>query len=292
MAEHKSGDRLGIFIVCALFAGSMICGSTGWKQYVGDSMPLTWTDIAYRMMTLFTVNASFEEPNVPLLLDISRFLSPLTLAGTVIVLTLRYFKVGLTAFAVRTFYRDHAVFYGCNPRSLLVASDIVRERRVVFVLDDPEESAIEEITGIGAVALSGHRSRQSAFRRSALARARWLFVMPMSDVESQSISRAAEVFLASMRGRARPSIFVEYGDDFALRVARAQGEARSAKNADPLNYVNVQPFNLELHLAREVVSRYQPDFTSVRGRFRTAIFGFDKLGQMLSLIHISEPTRR
>lgn len=283
MSDKKSIDRLsGICVICALFAASIVCGSIGWQEYIGGEMSLTWTDIAYRLLMLFTVNASFDEPNVPLLLDIARFLSPLTLAGTVIFVTLSFFKARLTAFMVRTFYRKHAVFYGCGARSLVIASDIVKARRVVFLLEERDESVLDGIAEIGAVALSGSSSVQSAFRQAALHRASWFFVMPTSDIASQSISHAAEDFLMARHGTKRPSIFVEYTDDFSLRIAREQSEARSAKKSASSDYISMHPFNLELQLAREVVDGCQPDFASMHEPFHTAVFGFDKLGQMLA----------
>jgi hypothetical protein len=282
MPIKKSLARFGgPFLVGALFVGSVVCGSIGWKQYIGDSMPLTWTDIAYRLLTLFTINASFDEPNVPLLLDVARFLAPLALASTVVFVMIGFFRTRLTAFAVRSLWRGHAIFYGCNPRSLLVASDIVKTRRVAFVpnTDEPVPDGVSEM---GAVALSRAVSPKAAFRQSSLARASVLFVMCESDVASQSVSRAAEELLESRRRRPRAAIFAEYSDDFSLRVAREQGEARAAKKTASMDYVAVHPFNLELQLAREIIDGCQPGLDSLDRPFHTAIFGFDRLGQALA----------
>lgn len=284
MSMKKSINRFGgPCLIGALFAGSVVCGSIGWKIYIGDSIPLTWTDIAYRLLTLFTVNANFDEPNVPPLLDVARFLAPLTLASTVVFVTIGFFRERLTAFAVRAFWRGHAVFYGCNPRSLLIASDIAKTRRVAFVSDcDDHGDDADAIEEIGAVSLGKAASPKAAFRQAALSRASVLFVMPESDVSSQSVSHAAEDFLESKRRHARPAIFAEYTDDFSLRVAREQGEARAAKKPGSSDYVAVHPFNLELQLAREIIDGCQPDIASLERPFHTAIFGFDKLGQTLA----------
>jgi len=271
-------------VVVALFAASVVCGAIGWYQYEGVAMSLSWTDIAYRLLTLFTINASFDAPNVPPLLDLARFLAPAALAGTAIFVATRFFRARLSAARARFLYRGHVVFCGYNPRAVRLAIDIVPFRRVVFALDATDATAVAEATqaveAIGATAVVG-AGVSAALRRVGVGRASTVFVMGDSDRDAQEMSLCAMDFLRTVRPDRRPATFVEYSDDLSLRVAREHSDARAASERS-VSLPVMRPFNLDSQLAREIVDRHLAVAKLDRGANRVAIFGFDALGQALA----------
>ncbi len=283
--NEKKTRLAGTLVILAFFAASVILGSIGWRDYLAGTATLSVTDIAYLLLMTFTVNASFELPNVPAFLDIARFLAPATLAGTVIFVMLDFFGERVRSIAVATLYRNHTVFVGRDARALIVAADIARDEKVVFALIEPDEEIEGGIAEIDALSIRCPLGAREAFAKTALARARRLFVMDGNDAGNLSLSNAAETFLSRSRARVKPSIFTGYSDFFSLRVARETDEARAVNGERQGNAPSRRSFNLELLVARDLVDRRvieaAKEARSGR-RFQAAVFGFGPLGQAIA----------
>jgi hypothetical protein len=285
--KGQSDRFLSGLVVGALFAGAVVCGSIGWSEYLGAAMRLTWTDIAYRLMTLFTINASFDEPGVPLLLDVARFLAPAALAGTAVLIAMGFFRTRFDSIRVRFFFRDHAVFFGCDARVLSVAEDIASRRKLVFVVPPGEDvssgdSFFDGAASLGATVLSGFGSASGALRCSGAARAGCVFMMIQSVPAAQEFSREAESFLSAHGGKKKPSLFVGYPDCFGLWIARELDESRASRAGLVAVSVIANRFSLDLHLARGVIDRCLPDSVSAGKPCHIAVFGFGETGQALA----------
>ena len=284
----RFSDRFyGGIIVSLLVSSSAVLGSVGWIEYLGSASGLTWTDVAYRLLTLFTVNASFDQPGVPLALDLARFLSPLAVAGTVVFVAMSFFRSRMQAFSARYAMRGHAVFYGFDKRAAALASDISAERKVLCIARSAEEAM--RAAEMGAASIFEESAFSQSFIACGLRRARCLFVMTESDVPAQEASRSAEDFLRNIRRSRKagglkrlPSIFVGYSDESALRIAREFDEAAENTPDGRSESVRVFRFNPELHLARALVDTHVLGSPPNPEMLRAAVFGFAGIGQAIA----------
>ncbi len=286
--KRRNGIQWSTVVLAAAFAASVAAGVLGGKDYPEPGQ--AWTDVAYRVLTMFTINASFDRKPVPLLLDIARFLSPATLAGAVVALALSAFRERLRALGLRLFARGHVVFVGAADGSATIAEDLAAARRVVFLVPADREAPVDAIADSGAELVRAP-SLEAGWRRVGAARAAYVFVMEDNDAAALAAARGLERFLAAEGRDPKPAVFTAYSDDFALRVARelAEADRNSGRTggAGPSGFVE-RPFNLEQQLARAVVDRCLPALAPSpgalsAGAIRVAIFGFGDLGQALAV---------
>lgn len=117
---------------------SFVLGYIGWEQYhTMYELPFTVATGMFLSMQLFTVNTSFEEVNLPVLLEVARFSAPLSLATAALNVFFIFFHSKFTLAVIRFTFRNHYVVYGLSPVSRQLILDLLNESdaRIVVVPD-------------------------------------------------------------------------------------------------------------------------------------------------------------
>lgn len=194
---RRLSNHAGVIIaVVALLA--FVLGAVGYRAWVPDRR---FTEYVYRSLQLFIL---FIDPNgapspaeMPVALDVARFLAPAAATAAGIRAVLGLFGQRATRLWVRYFARDHVIVCGRGPLASRLAAAF---HPVVGLHVDP---------AAGVLAVTGDPTDRNVLALAGIARARYLLVASEDDAWNADVALAARDVIAHRR-RALPC-FVHVG---------------------------------------------------------------------------------
>lgn len=97
-----------------------ILGIIAWKEFCLSEYNenISILTAFYKTLQIFQLEASFDMENLPPLLNIIRFLAPITLAGALFQMLKNLFSDLITRTIISIFFKNHTIICSCNTKSL------------------------------------------------------------------------------------------------------------------------------------------------------------------------------
>ncbi|MEI0799108.1 NAD-binding protein [Brachyspira intermedia] len=169
-----------------------ILGIIAWKdfcltEYNEDISILT---ALYKTLQIFQLEASFDMEQLPLLLNIIRFLAPITLAGALFQMLKNLFSDLITRTIISIFFKNHTIICGCNTKSLCVLNGISKDKKIVLICDEDEIDS-KDIFNKKVLKLKGDYTQASTLFNAGILKCNEMFCISENDdknIETMSIA--------------------------------------------------------------------------------------------------------
>ena len=169
-----------------------ILGIIAWKdfcltEYNEDISILT---ALYKTLQIFQLEASFDMEKLPLLLNIIRFLAPITLAGALFQMLKNLFSDLITRTIISIFFKNHTIICGCNTKSLCVLNGISKDKKIVLICDEDEIDS-KDIFNKKVLKLKGDYTQPSTLFNAGILKCNEIFCISENDdknIETMSIA--------------------------------------------------------------------------------------------------------
>ena len=180
-----------VIALVALLA--VVVGVVGFRSFVPGRR---FTEYLYRSLQLFVIyvdpTGAPNSAQVPVALDVARFLAPAAAAAASIRALLGLFGQRATRAWVRYFVRDHVVVCGLGPVGARLATEFrATGHRVVAVEAEGSAVAVHDSRAAGVIVLVGDPTDRALLRRAGLAAARYLIVASDHDGTNAEVALAA-----------------------------------------------------------------------------------------------------
>ena len=169
-----------------------ILGIIAWKdfcltEYNEDISILT---ALYKTLQIFQLEASFDMEQLPLLLNIIRFLAPITLARALFQMLKNLFSDLITRTIISIFFKNHTIICGCNTKSLCVLNGISKDKKIVLICDEDEIDS-KDIFNKKVLKLKGDYTQASTLFNAGILKCNEMFCISENDdknIETMSIA--------------------------------------------------------------------------------------------------------
>lgn len=167
---------------------AILAAVPGYIMYYRDNnIVFDITDLAYDVFQLFPINSSFEPTRVNLLLNVARFLAPLSLAtvliqGFVSLFSLRFREREISKF------RNHTIVAGDSENNRRLALNMKSEKKQYVLLlsgngNEPNPRPDDDLLTLTVQQYDFH-----ALKKAGLAKARYLIVSFSKDADSMMLA--------------------------------------------------------------------------------------------------------
>ena len=192
-ALRRLAGHAGVIIAVAALA-AFILGAAGFRAYVPGRR---FTEYLYRSLQLFIIYVDpTGAPNpaeVPVALDLARFLAPAAGAAAGIRAVLGLFGQRATRAWVRYFVRDHVVVCGMGALGTRLAVAFSEAGHRVVGVD------IAGATAAGVLTVTGDATEAALLRKAGVAGARYLVIAAEDDTWNAEVALAARDVVAHRR---------------------------------------------------------------------------------------------
>ncbi len=169
-----------------------ILGIIAWKdfclnEYNEDISILT---AFYKTLQIFQLEASFDMEELPPLLNIIRFLAPITLAGALFQMLKNLFSDLITRTIISIFFNNHTIICGCNTKSLCVLNGISKDKKIVLICNEDEINT-KDIFNKKVLKLKGDYTQPSTLFNAGILKCNEIFCISEDDdknIETMSIA--------------------------------------------------------------------------------------------------------
>jgi TrkA-N domain/RyR domain len=264
-------------VVLAAGVTALVLGVIGFMDY--DGADYGFLDALYRSIGLFGLGGAVDPP-VPETLEVARVLAPLVTGYAAIRGLIALSREQLELASVRLFARDHVVVAGLGEvgRRLASAFDLAGYR-VVIIEQDVTGPHAEGARERGITVLAGSAADPELLRRTAVERARLLFLTCGEDSVNIDAAAAARE-LAAGRRHGVLTVFAHLDNLELWQALNAEAVATAGRAP-----VRVEFFNAFATAARLAVDR-RPPFADGGGAPRephVLIVGLESMGEQLVL---------
>ena len=233
---------------------TMVLGIAGFER-LPQGGSWSFADSFYRSLQLFVLESGSAGPPVPWQLEIARMLAPALTVAAAVLAVLALFRERVRQLMVRLRARDHVVVAGLGSKGFPLARRLHEEGTAVVVIERAADApAIASARARGIPVVVGDATDPEILARTALARARELFVVCGEDGTNADVTAAAREALGSSAGELRA--FVHLDDLDLLRPLQGHELARAGRSA-----VRTEFFNLADVAARMLLEAHPPRVT-------------------------------
>lgn len=208
MTTYRQRTRRLPPIALAMFVAplAMVFGVWGYR---GAFPGLSATDLVYRSLQLFAVDAQLPEKGTPWQLDVARFAAPLAVVYAAVLAAIALLRNRYDAWRVRFGAAGHVVVVGLGDTGVRVVRGLrsgAAPARVVVVELDPRNPYIPTARSQGARVVTGDATSPLMLERVRVKRARHVVVLTGDD--SLNLEIAAGVRQRARGADARVSVHV------------------------------------------------------------------------------------
>lgn len=191
--ENNFLDRLD-WTILILVIFSALGGTVGWIQFFNlNGESLSWDSAFYKSLQLFVFNVDLTQPNLPVLLNITRFLSPALLATAIIRQVLLATSRSMDLFRIKYSFGNHYIVCGLGAVGYKIATDSLSEGvKVVVIEKNSQNPAISDVRKLGAIVINGDATDKSILKRAGITDAAALFTVTEDDTVNLGIFYQAQ----------------------------------------------------------------------------------------------------
>ena len=176
-----------------LILTALVLGTIGFHQYHDalEKSP-TWFTCLYLSLQLFVLNSGGVPGQVPLLLEIARFMAPAVTAGGIFLAIWEPFYKNYLLFRIR-FWKNHIVVCGLSKKAELLIDDFIKEDKgnVHIVLIDPNEhhSSLISLKRKGVIILQGNATDEEELMKANVLQAKYLLALTQDEKTNIQIAQ-------------------------------------------------------------------------------------------------------
>lgn len=197
---RRLGAHAGAVIAVSALAG-FVLGVVGYEAFVPGRR---FTEYVYRSLQLFIlfidINGAPHPTELPIVLDVARFLAPAAATAAGIRAVLGLFGQRATRAWVRYFVRDHVVVCGLGALgSRLAVNFHDAGHRVVALERGRGDGAVHDSRAAGVLVVLGDANDREVLHRAGAGRARYLVVASEDDAWNADVALSARDAVAHRR---------------------------------------------------------------------------------------------
>ncbi len=197
---RRLGAHAGAAIAVAALAG-FVLGIVGYEAFVPDRR---FTEYVYRSLQLFIlfidINGAPHPTELPIVLDVARFLAPAAATAAGIRAVLGLFGQRATRAWVRYFVRDHVVVCGLGALGSRLAVNFHDAGYPVVGLERGRgDGATHDSRAAGVLVVLGDANDRELLQRAGVGRARYLVVASEDDAWNADVALSARDAVAHRR---------------------------------------------------------------------------------------------
>ena len=184
-----------VLLALLLAPAAVAFGYIGYRQVPGQDF--STTDVLFKVMQLFAVEAIVPPEGTPWQLDVARFLAPLAVVYAAVITAISLLRDQATRAWISVTARGHVVVVGLGATGSVVASSLRRRGwRVVALEADPTNPRVRGARADGVSVIFGDGSNRRLLNRTKPHRARHVIVMTGDDSRNLHVSATARAALA------------------------------------------------------------------------------------------------
>lgn len=198
--ENNFLDRLD-WTILILVIFSALGGTVGWIQFFSlNGESLSWDSAFYKSLQLFVFNVDLTQPNLPVFLNITRFLSPALLATAIIRQVLLATSRSMDLFRIKYSFGNHYIVCGLGAVGYKIATDSLSEGvKVVVIEKNSQNPAISDVKKLGAIVIHGDATNKSVLKKAGITYAAALFTVTEDDTVNLGIFYLAQQIKAGRK---------------------------------------------------------------------------------------------
>lgn len=266
----------------ALYVLCFLSGYAGFTQYYymyGEAAGF-WTK-SFQTLQLFIMESAIEHDEIPVLLNIARFLAPVILAGTILNLFFSSVKRKVNLFIIRYRFREHIIFCGLGYKSFLLIQDYLKagNYKVVVIEKDHENLLAGTIRDKRVRFIYGNAEDPGIMRKANVMNTTTVFALTDNDKTNIRITHNIIDIFNRDNIEKKLKIILHVSDHFNMNIFK-EFQERSVKNID------FHAFNIYQKIAAIVIDKYCPDkFRSFTGpeaeHCHILVHGLNRIGEQI-----------
>jgi hypothetical protein len=163
---------------------SIILSVTGFLIYFDvNQIKYDFSDLAYEVLQLFLIEASFEYLPINIFLNIARFLAPVSLATALVHTAIRLFSSQFRRRKIKSF-KDHIIIFGDSANNLKLASDLMLQGKKYVLVNSGNVFESNTASDDSLFSVEIQNISSSSLRATGFYSCRYLIVSFESDSRS------------------------------------------------------------------------------------------------------------
>ena len=269
----------------ALFILVVVClfclGMYGQYQLSPSRLTTGLTTSVYQILMLFLLAGEWtlELQEIPLAIELVRFMAPLVSIASIVLVIAANARVGLANYFLR-FYKGHTIVVGLGEKSFQFLQTCKNKSLFVVVERDPENRFIARTRAMGVAVVARDIAEDGMYDRLALTRAESFIIFTNSDAENVEVALKLRQHLRQLdRRKLRLRVHIHL-HDFSL-AHQLENYPRFSADQSTTEVYFFSVYDLS---ARLLLRDYPAEtFADVAGqpRIHLAIYGFGRLAEKI-----------
>lgn len=263
--------------VVAVFA----LGAVGFAEYLSTKGKFYLPDILYNVFQLFVLNFDIRPDHPNWMLEIARWLAPITTAYAALKAMALIFREQFQLFRLDSLSK-HIIICGLGRKGLLLTRRFREDGYMVVVIENDENNErLEQCRDSGAIVLIGNAMDSDILNRARLKKAEYLFCICGDDGINAGISFNARTLLHGKRNKPLTCL-VHIVDPQLCRLLKEQEFTTEVNDSFRQEFFNLFDF-----AARAIIEIFPP-FEHDEGKIKAAtphllIVGLGNLGENVAV---------
>ena len=203
---------------------AILAAVPGYILYYSDnSIAFDFSDLAYDVFQLFPINSSFEPTRVNLLLNVARFLAPLSLASVLIQGFVNLFSYRFRERKIRK-YKNHIIIAGDSANNRILARNLKSEKKQYVLLTTDPQNDTRILPDDDLFILNLPHYDDHTWEKAGLQKAKYLIISFTNDTDalmlasrlSKSVSEEVTVHQPEILVLFNKPAWVDYSNDLGI----------------------------------------------------------------------------
>jgi hypothetical protein len=265
-----------LYIVCFVFG---YAGFTRYYAMYGEEAGF-WTK-SFQTLQLFIMESAIEHDKIPVMLNITRFMAPVLLAGTILNLFLGTVIRRANLFIIKYRFKEHIIFCGLGYKSFLLIQDYLKagDYKIVVIEKDHDNLLAGNILDKRVRFIYGNAEDPKILKLANVRKTTTVFALTENDKTNINITHNIIDIFNKEDIENKLKIILHVSDHFNMNIFK-EFQERSVKNID------FHAFNIYQKIAAIVIDEYCPDkFRRFTGpdaeQCHILVHGLNRIGEQI-----------
>ena len=271
---------------------SIVLGTIGWLQYyLNNDKSISIFTAFYMTLQLFNLGAYPPfHPDVPVFLNIARFLMPLVLLTAFFKLFYSIIRTNLDNLKILRF-KEHYIFCGFNDLTRQLISEIIQENKtekIVIIDEKPEPEFIKSIFPRNVVLLKGDATEAETLKAANLYKAKRVMLLNEDDDNLEIVRQIKNLCSEKSVPSGEKKVIlvnVKFTDAYNIRLFKDFHSEKSVTSNEWI-HLDFHAVDTEQLIATAIVDDYHPAkkpaiLDQNAPAAHIIIMGFNTLGQKI-----------
>ena len=273
-----------------LIISTVLCWILGfigfYLYYQENGIFVSFTGIAYLTFQLFTFSSGFVDGHVPVVLDIARFLAPLTLVYAAIIAFMWFVNLQYKKFKLK-WYKSHTIFLGIGKLGTQLLKDLQNSGQKIVIVTKEEIPPSDRYSDAKTIFITGNANNKKILKQIRIDHAKHVMCMMDDEYENLSNGFKAGEYIDETKPKDKGKIFVQVSPLLIEQLQELDFDDKASENHQ-IFWDNIHFFNIYERAARMLIHEYAPDKfacfdNNSKAQAHILIAGFGALGQAILL---------